>query len=67
MTNEQKWVLSYLKGSPWEYISPTEVGRAWSKGYHSSWSCPKLKALVKMGLVKRNSKGLYQYVKDPKP
>lgn len=64
LTNEQAWVLNYLCGD-YEYTSPTSIGVAWG-GHHSSWSCPKLKVLVKLGLVERNKKGWYRAVRAEK-
>lgn len=71
LTKKQKWMLNYLKensnyakGRNVEYISPTEVGRAYgvykNKYYHSSTASPTLLRLTKMGLVKRNDKGHYK-------
>ena len=73
LTNKEEWMLNYLKensnyrnGNSVEYISPTEVGRAYGeskgkKGYHSSVSCPVLLKLTKFGLIQRNENGHYKY------
>lgn len=46
------------------FISPTEIGLYFDRhcGQASSWASPKLKALVKKGLVERNGDGWYRAI-----
>ena len=73
MTKKQEWMLNYLKensnyakGKAVEYVSPTEVGRAYGeakgkKGYHSSTASPVLLKLTELNIIKRNHNGHYKY------
>jgi len=73
LTKKQEWMLNYLKensnyanGKAIEYVSPTEVGRAYGKandkkGCQSSIASPTLLKLVELNLIKRNDNGHYKY------
>jgi len=73
LTKKQEWMLNYLKensnyanGKAVEYVSPTEVGRAYGesngkRGYHSSTASPVLLKLTELGLISRNENGHYKY------
>lgn len=66
LTNNQKWVLSFLeecsKNSDF-YISPGHIGASFKKGYHSAFASPICKKLVNLGLVERNERGHYRLKK----
>ncbi len=58
---------NYANGTTKEYVSPTEVGKAYGeyngkKRYHSSSSSPTLLKLVSLGLAERNEKGHYKSI-----
>ena len=62
LTNNEQWVLDYLKGK--DYVSPTEIGKihalavgSYSFTHHSAWASPICLRLVKKGLLLRNEKG----------
>ena len=64
LTNNEQWVLDYLKGK--DYVSPTEIGYAHTHAsgitgeHHSAWASPICLRLVKKGLLLRNEKGHYK-------
>lgn len=66
LTNRQKWCLNYLEKISNDFISPTQVGKAYGEevlkrnNCHSSTGSPILKSLVTLDLVERNAKGWYK-------
>lgn len=67
LTHKEKWMLEYLKSNRTQYLSPTEVGKAYGnskgkKNYHSAEASPVLLKLVKKNLVERNEHGHYRYI-----
>lgn len=75
-TKKEEWMLNYLKnnsdyanGLAVEFVSPTEVGRAYGqskgiKGLHSSSASPTLIKLASNGLIVRNERGHYKFKKQ---
>lgn len=75
LTYSQKMVYCYLYDRFGEWISPTEIGGrvgerlrlgTGSVKRYSAWACPRLKKLLKVGLINRNSKGQYRVYKKIK-
>jgi hypothetical protein len=59
VTDRQRAVLAYLTGKDW--TSPTDIGRnVWGWPHHSATASPVCKRMVAIGLLERNSKGLYR-------
>ncbi len=68
MSKTQQWIVRYLVGRGW--CSPTQIGIAYGDSIHgnnsfhcfrSSWASPRCKALVVLGVLKRNADGHYHY------
>lgn len=54
-SEQQKWILCYMREGVWE--SPTAIGKAYRRGYHSAWASPKLANMMRQSLVERNERG----------
>lgn len=72
LTPKQKWVLDYLKQKAGNFVSPSEIGKAYKRAVgldrtwydssdYSGFGSPLCKALVAKGQAVRNTKGHYQY------
>lgn len=66
LTNRQVWALDYLENYKDEFISPTQLGRAYGianlnrNDCHSSTGSPILKSLELINKVERDKKGWYK-------
>lgn len=67
MTDAQWFILRHLWDREQEHGSmtwtkPTQIGRAFGKGYDksSAWASPKCKKLVELGLLQRHENGWYR-------
>ena len=49
---------SFYSTYPSSYVSPTDVGKVYTK-HGSAWSSPKLNKLVNMGYAKKNKSNHY--------
>jgi len=64
MTDTQQFIISYLlkvrENEGDRFVSPTEIGGKYRRGYHSSWASPRCKKLVEMDYLERNHRGWYR-------
>lgn len=66
LTNRQLWAINYLENYKDEFISPTQLGKAYGianlnrNDCHSTTGSPILKSLELVDKVERNEKGWYK-------
>ena len=64
--SEDEKILVYLKSKYPDWTSPTSIGvivgglTRFGQPNHSAWACPRLKRLMKQGLVEKNERRHYR-------